>query len=58
MNSFKSQVAKAIDIYRQELNIIKLEESLLNSRRNAAFERFIERCKDIHEELFNCLKGE
>jgi len=58
MNSFKSQVAKAIDIYRQELNIIKLEESLLNSRRNAAFERFIERCKDINEELFNCLKGE
>ena len=58
MKSFKSEITRAVDIYRQELNIINLEESLLDSKKESAFERFIERCKDINEELYECLKAD
>lgn len=45
-------IRQAIELYYAEMRIILDEKRMLLEREERCFDRFIDRCNDIHEETF------
>ena len=45
-------ILKAVENFKHEIKIIRDEAELLKKREDLVFERFLERCKDIHAMTF------
>ena len=45
-------ILQAVQLYQKEMKLLRDERKLLENREDLCFDRFLDRCKEIHELTF------